>query len=130
MLVILSLPRQAKSSSKSRPHKRGICPSRHVAKLPTDLSGREVRAALERAGLDRLAHGDQLSALTDHALPAREPAGTIGGIDEPRVLRGLTSVHKLGTMSILEHSHLLFPCKNTAGSAGAGSPAARFEVTS
>ena len=26
------------------------CPRRHVAKLPTDLSGRDVRAALERAG--------------------------------------------------------------------------------
>jgi predicted RNA binding protein YcfA (HicA-like mRNA interferase family) len=36
--------------SKSEPHKASLCLLRHVAKLPTDLSGREVRAALERAG--------------------------------------------------------------------------------
>ena len=36
--------------SKSRLPDEKLCLSRHVAKLPTDLSGREVRAALERAG--------------------------------------------------------------------------------
>ncbi len=39
--------RPARSSLKSRP-RRGAIP--RVAKLPTDLSGRDVRAALERAG--------------------------------------------------------------------------------
>ena len=41
-------PRPARSSLKSGP-RREKC-SKQVSKLPTDLSGREVRAALERAG--------------------------------------------------------------------------------
>jgi predicted RNA binding protein YcfA (HicA-like mRNA interferase family) len=43
-------PRQARSSSRSRQREGGRCPRHHVAKLPTDLSGRDVRAALERVG--------------------------------------------------------------------------------
>ena len=50
MRAILFPRRQGRSSSKSRLPKERLCPPHHVAKLPTSLSGRQVRAALERAG--------------------------------------------------------------------------------
>src|ERR1700684_4534662 len=42
--------RRAKSSSRSRERGKGPWPPHRVAKGPTDLSGRDVRAALERIG--------------------------------------------------------------------------------
>jgi len=50
MLAIPCPQRRARSSSRLRQHKRDVAPRHHVAKLPTDVSGRDVRAALERAG--------------------------------------------------------------------------------
>ena len=49
MPAIRCRPRQARSSSKSTPRRRNVPPG-DVTKLPTDLSGRDVRTALERAG--------------------------------------------------------------------------------
>src|ERR1700730_15541726 len=49
-LAIACPPRRARNSSRSRQRDGGRCPRHHVAKLPTDLSGRDVRAALERVG--------------------------------------------------------------------------------
>ena len=45
---------------------------RHVAKLPSDLSGREVRAALERAGfVFRRQTGSHMMLRRDHLMRGR-----------------------------------------------------------